>query len=242
MGLIMQEGRFVSRDEVAHIDTPYSTDTWHPIPHIDVIEAVTKAINTHGWTVEGEKFGLASEGKKLFGVMEISSSSSPEWRRCIGLRNSHDKTLSVGLTAGIVVCVCSNLAFGGTTVVRRKHTSRIDLAELIGRAVASLEDDFLTMEAVCEDLKDAYFKNDDEVRSAIVRSAEHGVINSSDILPVFHEFKCSSHEEFVEPTRWNLLNSLTEVIKKYSPLRVELSYHALSYDFGLNGQKPRLFA
>ena len=242
MGLIMAEGKFVSRDEVARTDTPSSTATWRPVSHIDVIEAVTEVIRAHNWNIEGEKFGLASEGQKLFGVMEISSSSSPEWRRCIGLRNSHDKSLAVGLTAGIVVCVCTNLAFGGTTVVKRKHTSRIDLSELIDRAVASLEDDFLTEETVCENLKDVYLKNDDEARSSIVRAAELGVINSSDILPVYQEFKSPSHEEFAEPTRWSLMNALSEIVKKYSPQRVDYSYRALNRAFGLDGRPAAIFA
>ena len=238
----MQEGKFVSRAEVARTDTPCSTDTWRPVPHIDVIEAVTEVIRAHDWNIEGEKFGLASEGQKLFGVMEISSSSSPEWRRCIGLRNSHDKSLAVGLSAGIVVCVCTNLAFGGTTVVKRKHTSRIDLSELIERAVASLEDDFLTEETVCENLKDVYLKDDDEARSSIVRAAELGVINSCDILPVFNEFKSPSHVEFKEPTRWSLMNALSEIVKKYSPQRVDYSYRALNRAFGLDGRSAALFA
>ena len=241
MGLIMQEGRFVSRDEVARTDTPSSTDTWHPVPHIDVIEAVTEVVKAHDWNIEGEKFGLAHDGQKMFGVMEISSSSSPEWHRCVGIRNSHDKSFAVGLSAGIVVCVCTNMAFGGTTVIKRRHTSGIILAELIDRAVASLEDDFLTTESVCEDLKDAYLKDDDEARSCIVRAAELGVINSCDILPVFHEFKSPSHEEFAEPTRWSLLNSITEIFKKYSPQRVEHSYLALNRAFGLDGRKAALF-
>ena len=63
MGLIMAEGKFVSRDEVARTDTPSSTDTWRPVPHIDVIEAVTKVIKAHDWNIEGEKFGLAYEGQ-----------------------------------------------------------------------------------------------------------------------------------------------------------------------------------
>jgi len=242
MGLIMQEGKFVSRDEVARTDTPCSTATWRPVPHIDVIEAVSKVIRAHDWNIEGEKFGLASEGQKMFGVMEISSSSSPDWHRCIGLRNSHDKSLAVGLSAGIVVCVCSNLAFGGTTVIKRKHTSRFELTDLIDRAVASLEDDFLTMESVSEDLKDMYLKNDDEARSSIVRAAELGVINSSDILPVYREFKSPSHVEFREPTRWSLLNSITEIVKKYSPQRVDHSYLALNRAFGLDGRPAALFA
>ena len=242
MGLIMQDGHFVSRAEVAKTDTPGSTATWRPVPHIDVIEAVTEVIKAHDWEIEGEKFGLASEGQKLFGVMEISCSSSPEWRRCIGLRNSHDKSLAVGLSAGIVVCVCTNLAFGGTTVVKRKHTSRIDSSELIDRAVASLEDDFLTEETVCENLKDVYLKNDDEARSSIVRAAELGVINSCDILPVYQEFKSPSHEEFAEPTRWSLMNALSEIVKKYSPQRVDYSYRALNRAFGLDGRSAALFA
>jgi hypothetical protein len=242
MGLIMQEGKFVSRDEVARTDTPCSTATWRPVPHIDVIEAVTEVIRTHNWNIEGEKFGLASEGKRLFGVMELSSSSSPEWHRCIGIRNSHDKSFAVGLSAGIVVCVCTNLAFGGTTVVKRRHTSGIVLSDLIDRAVASLEDDFLTTEAVCEDLKDICLKDDDEARSCIVRAAELGVINSCDILPVYREYKQPSHEEFAEPTRWSLMNALSEIVKKYSPQRVDHSYLALNRAFGLDGRKAALFA
>ena len=242
MGLIMQEGKFVSRAEVARTDTPCSTATWRPVPHIDVIEAVTEVIKAHRWEIEGEKFGLASDGKKMFGVMELSTSSSPEWHRCVGIRNSHDKSVAVGLSAGVSVLVCSNLAFGGTTVVKRRHTSGIVLAELIDRAVASLEDDFLTVETVSEELKDAYLKDDDEARSCIVRAAEMGVINSSDILPTFREFKQPSHEEFREPTRWSLLNSITETIKKYSPQRVDHSYLALNRAFGLDGRKAALFA
>ena len=231
----------MSRDEVARTDTPCSTSTWHPVPHIDVIEAVTEVVRAHNWKIEGEKFGLAREGQKMFGVMEISSSSSPEWHRCIGIRNSHDKSFAVGLSAGIVVCVCTNMAFGGTTVIKRRHTSRIVLAELIDRATASLEDDFLTVETVSEGLKDAYLRDDDEARSCIVRAAELGVINSCDILPVFHEFKSPSHVVFKEPTRWSLMNALSEIVKKYSPQRVDHSYLALNRAFGLDGRKAALF-
>lgn len=240
--LIMEEGKYVGRDEIARIDTPSSTVSWKPVPHIDVIEAVTKVIKAHDWEIEGEKFGLAREGQKMFGVMEISRSSSPEWHRCIGIRNSHDKSFAVGLSAGIVVCVCTNMAFGGTTVIKRRHTSGIELSQLIDRAVASLEDDFLTTETVCEDLKDVYLEDDDEARSCIVRAAELGVINSSDILPVYHEFKEPSHEEFREPTRWSLLNAFTETVKKYSPQRVDHSYLALNRAFGLDGRQAAIFA
>ena len=134
------------------------------------------------------------------------------------------------------------MAFGGTTVIKRRQTSLIDLTELIDRAVASLENDFLTTETVCEDLKDVYLKDDDEARSCIVRAAELGAINSCDILPVYREFKKPSHEEFKEPTRWSLLNAFTETVKKYSPQRVDHSYLALNRAFGLDGREAAIFA
>ena len=165
-------GQFVDRAAVAEVITPNGTASWKPVPHIDVVEAVSDVVRAHRWTITEEQFGLAREGQKLFGVMKINKTSCVEWTRCIGLRNSHDKSFAVGLSAGINVLVCSNLAFGGTTVLKRRHTSRIELIDLVDTAVSELENEFLMLETVCEDLKIIYLKNDDEARSRIVRAAE----------------------------------------------------------------------
>ncbi len=234
-------GRYVDRPAVAAVETPVGTNSWHPVPHMEVIDAVTDVVKAHKWTIIEEQFGLAREGQKLFGVMRINKSSSTDWSRCIGIRNSHDTSFSVGLSAGINVMVYSNMAFGGTTVLKRRHTSRIELCELVDRAVAELETEFLILETVCEDLKIQYLKNDDQARAAIVRTAEFGAINSSDIVPVFKEFKHPRHEEFSEPTRWSLLNAMTETVKKYTPQRVDASYIALNKAFGLDGNRPLLW-
>ena len=242
MGLCMSGGgQIVDRQTVALVDTPVGTESWKPVPHIEVIDAVTEVVKAHKWEITEEQFGLAREGQKLFGVMKINKSSCLDWTRCIGLRNSHDKSFSVGLTAGISVMVCSNMAFGGTTIIKRRHTSRIELAQLVDVAVNELENEFLMLEKVCEDMKIQYLKDDDEARSRIVRAAEIGAINSSDIVPVFREFKQPRHEEFTEPTRWSLLNAFTETIKKYTPQRVDYSYSALNRAFGLDGRRAELW-
>ena len=197
MGLCMSGGgQIVDRQTVALVDTPIGTESWKPVPHIEVIEAVTQVVKAHKWEITEEQFGLARDGQKLFGVMKINKTSSMDWTRCIGLRNSHDKSFSVGLTAGISVMVCSNMAFGGTTIIKRRHTSRIELAQLVDVAVNELENEFLMLEKVCEEMKVLYLNDDDEARSRIVRAAEIGAINSSDIVPVFREFKQPQHEEF----------------------------------------------
>ncbi|MBR4885579.1 MAG: DUF932 domain-containing protein [Lentisphaeria bacterium] len=235
-------GQFVDRSAVALVATPQGTESWHPVPHIDVIDTVTEVVKAHNWTIMEEQYGLARDGQKLFGVIRLNKSSSLEWSRCIGLRNSHDRSFAVGLSAGINVMVCSNLAFGGTAVLKRRHTSRIELAELVNRVVDELEDQFLPLENVCEDLKLIYLRNDDEARSVIVKAAELGAINSSDILPVYQEFKSPRHDAFAEPTRWSLLNAMTETVKKYTPQRVDRAYCALNTAFGLDGRKPLLWS
>ena len=240
MSLMMSEGKYVGRDEIAAIPTPEGTASWHPVPHLDVIDAVTEVVKAHNWQILDEQFGLARAGQRMFGVMRINKSSSSEWSRCIGIRNSHDQSLSVGLAAGISVMCCSNLAFGGTMVLKRRHTSRIELGDLVLTAVDELEMEFLNLETVSEDLK-LHEVNADEARAVIVRAAEVNAINSCDIVPIFREFRKPCHEEFAEPTRWSLLNAFTEHAKKYSPGRADVCYRGLTRLFGLDGNRPELW-
>jgi hypothetical protein len=48
-----------------------------------------------------------------------------------GIRNSHDKSLCVGITAGRQCPRLQHLAFGGTTVAATPTTSGIDLNGLV---------------------------------------------------------------------------------------------------------------
>ena len=240
MSLMMSEGKYVGRNEIAVVPTPIGTTSWKPVPHMDVIDAVTEAVKAKNWSIIDEQYGLAREGQRMFGVMRINNSSSPEWSRCIGIRNSHDQSLSVGLAAGISVMCCSNLAFGGAMVLKRRHTSRIELGNLVLTAVDELEMEFLNLETVSEDLK-LHEVRADEARAVIVRAAEVGAVNSCDIVPIFREFQKPRHEEFAEPTRWSLLNAFTEHAKKYSPGRADVCYRGITRLFGLDGQKSELW-
>ena len=240
MSLMMSEGKYVGRNEIATVPTPTGTTSWKPVPHMDVIDAVTEAVKAKNWSIIDEQYGLAREGQRMFGVMRINNSSSPEWSRCIGIRNSHDQSLSVGLAAGISVMCCSNLAFGGAMVLKRRHTSRIELGNLVLTAVDELEMEFLNLETVSEDLK-LHEVRADEARAVIVRAAEVGAVNSCDIVPIFREFQKPRHEEFAEPTRWSLLNAFTEHAKKYSPGRADVCYRGITRLFGLDGQKSELW-
>ena len=232
--------QYVGREEIAKVQTPMGTASWHPVPHSEIIGIVSDAVESRGWTITKEQYGLARSGAKLFGVMRLGNSNHPEWSRAIGLRNSHDMTIAVGLAAGLNCIVCDNLCFGASTVITRRHTSGIDLTGLISGALDTLVEEFITLELEADNLK-LYEIRPDAARIAIVQAAESGAIPSCDILEVLNEFEHPRHEEFAAPSRWSFLNAFTEVSKKYSPARADVCQRKLTRLFGLDGKPSMLW-
>ena len=232
-GLILHCGAArVGRDELRAIPTPAPTSSWRPVPHADVADLVTDHAIAFGYQIESEQYGLNPSGTKMFGVLRFHPEGQPEHSRALGFRNSHDKSFALGLTVGLRVMVCDNLAFGGEQTLHRRHTSRIEIEALIPAAFAMLPSRFLDLESRIGRLK-ARAMPADEARLLTVRAAEEGAIPSSDILAVLREFQEPRHAEFAAPTMWNLYNAFTETAKKYSPERADCCYRTLGTVFGL---------
>ena len=241
MGLCLANptDKFVDRNALALVPTPEPTQTWRPVPHIEVVGAVESAISNHGMTIESERFGLARDQRKMFGVITLSKRNNPEWTRCIGVRNSHDRSFAAGICCGVSVLVCSNLCFGGEFVIKRRHTSGIDLTSMVEETMDALADGYLSFESRLLDLHDEPV-TDDQARLLVVKAAEAGAIPSCDILAVFGEYLEPSHPEFRERTKWSLLNAFTEIAHKYPPGRSDACHRKLTRVFGLDGQPPLL--
>ena len=233
--------RFVGRAELALVPTPEPTATWRPVPHIEVVRAVESAVRAHGLSIEAERFGLARDSRKMFGVITLGRTGNPEWTRCIGVRNSHDQSFAAGICCGVSVLVCSNLCFGGEHVLRRRHTSGIDLADMARNAACHLSDGFAGLEERLLDLHETQ-TSDDQARILAVKAAEYGAIPSCDILAVFGEYLEPRHEEFRERSLWSLLNAFTEVAHKYPPSRHDVCHRRLTRLFGLDGRPALLGA
>ena len=116
MGLTMSEGKFVGRDEIVLVPTPAATASWKPVPHSEVIDAVTDVVKAHRWTILEEQYGLARDGQRMFGMIRINKSSSMEWSRCIGIRNSMTARLRLVCQRGsvstcAVICASEEVRF-----------------------------------------------------------------------------------------------------------------------------------
>lgn len=122
-------GSKYTEQEVIQVPAVPFTSTFSPVHHRDVITAVKRAIQTVGMNIVSAEYALGRNGNQMFGVFDLDNGNNAMgW--ALGVRNSMDKSLALGLTCGTRVFICSNLAFDGEFVEFRRHTSRLDYEEL----------------------------------------------------------------------------------------------------------------
>lgn len=112
----------VSRDELSVVEAPPPTETWFPLKHSQVLDAVGQTLESAGYRITREQLALARDGHRFFGTLDLSSTLAQGVQLAVGVRNSTDKSFPLGFCAGSRVFVCDNLAFRSELLVKRKHT------------------------------------------------------------------------------------------------------------------------
>lgn len=135
---------------VAHADTrrvteavvraeprPAFTSTWHPFSNAEVLDVLGGACKKMNLQVIDRQYSIRP-GAKMFGLWELKQGTT-DLNFCLGVRNSINKSMAVGLCAGEHVFICDNLVFSGDFVLFRKHTGRLSSGELEMMAVEAVE-------------------------------------------------------------------------------------------------------
>ena len=209
-------GHLATRDEVETTLTPSPTNTWQPIPHIELIERVEEALHLNRLEIGSMSHSLSHEGLRYFGLIEVRSRELREqdYAYVLGIRNSHNKTFPAGLVAGASVFVCDNLSFSGEVRVTRKHTRfiRRDLVTLVQGSIGKL------MTAWHEQgQRIARYKQheltDEVVHDIAVRSVDVGVLPNRKLPDLLKVWREPRYEDFHPRTAWSLFNGYTEVLK-----------------------------
>ena len=222
----------VDRGVLANVPTPDPTDTWQPIPHIQLLETVEGALRASGLHVANQAHGVTHDGNRYFGLLEVANGhDDTEYARVLGVRNSHDKRFPAGVCAGSQVLVCDNLCFSGEMTVARKHTRFVlrDLPYLVREAMGRLlgawkrQDDRIGA-------YEAKRLTDAGAHDLTISALDAGVISASRIPDVIQEWREPRHEVFRPRNVWSWMNAVTEALKggniQTLPKRTE-SLHAL---------------
>jgi hypothetical protein len=201
------------------VNVPEETQSYFPVPYGRFVEDVKLHVPRFGLTIQREEFALAREGKQMFGVMTCTNGHGRgDYALAIGLRNSLDRSLSVGLCLGHRTLVCDNLAFSGEIEMHRKHTVNVfrDLPDLIYRMLSQVSSMRQRMDAEISAMKEKQLA-EMEAHHLMVETIRKHVVPASQLPKILSAWRSPVHEEFAPRTAWSLFNVFTEMVKSRSP-------------------------
>ena len=232
-------GRKVTEAEVRDTPTPPATLTHNPLPHGEFLDMLYKTLSHWGWNVGEERFSLEGgkvdvygqdimyDTARLFGVMSIDRddvATGEDYNLSIGLRNSHDKSMSAGIIGGIVVMVCTNMDFMGDFATGHMHTTHIKrvLPDRLNRLAGEIEEAHTDHQKVIESYK-ATELSDTVAHDFLVKMCDARIMPWTYAPKVLGEYRNPRHEEFEERSLWALNNATTEILKDRNVLDLPTS-------------------
>ena len=200
----------VTEAEVVQVTAVPFTKSFHPIHHRDILSAIRSGVAATGLEVINTEYVLANNGHRMFAVWDLSGGSD-ELCWSIGIRNSMDKSMALGITAGTRVFVCENLAFSGEFVEFRKHTKGLDLTELdflAYRAMKKMVENLSRFQAWHEGLKN-FTLTEREAKLLLVEIMSQNIIPPSK----FTRFYDLYFGGVYDPTLWGFHETVTDVLR-----------------------------
>jgi hypothetical protein len=219
-GLMLHAGaQRIGRQDLLSLTTPEATDTHKPIPHHQLVEAMVESLAYRRVDVVSDEYAVSPDGMRLFGFLALNLEHAGI-RLALGIRNSHDKSFSLGITVGYRVFVCDNLAFHGEFMpVTKKHTKHLDVIDVVNGAVDKAQRHFEPMKRQI-DVWRGYSLPDSRARNVIYDAFITGELDAPARLAakVHEHYFNPQHEEFAARTMWSLSNAFTETFKCLEPI------------------------
>jgi hypothetical protein len=218
---LMSDGRAtqrITRSELEFIPMPEATDTFQPVSHKILVDALEEALTLRNFRIVRSDFAASADGMKLFGLLEINATTDGV-RFAIGLRNSNDKSMRLGMVAGYRVKVCDNMMFEGEfKPMLAKHTKGLDLIESVSIGVDRIHRGFEPLSRSIK-TKRLTLISDDEARVLIYQAFLEEKFPITLIKDVHRNYFSPAYEEFGERSLWSLENAFTESFKEIVPVR-----------------------
>jgi hypothetical protein len=211
--------RKLARAELVEILPPEGTDTFKPIPHIELVNSILEGLSFRHINIVKDEYAVSEDGMKLFGVMELETGFDGS-RFALGLRNSNDKSLRLALTVGYRTFVCDNLAFyGDFTPVLAKHSKRFNLQDSIDMGLGRMQRNFEPMRKQVEGWRESQI-SDDAAKLIIYKAfIESGWDAPKHLSRLVHDLYFEPrYDEFNPRTFYSLSNAFTSSLKELDPI------------------------
>lgn len=227
----------VGFSDLQRVPPPARTKSYVPVRHNELAN-MTRSIAgniLHDFSLYKEEYVLAREGRHMFGVLTFKNHSD-EMGLSIGIRNSYDKSLSVGCTLGASVFVCDNLVFKGDIAVFRKHTINVlqDIGQMILSAIYAQKEKYERIQQDAEHLKQLDITDDTAFRLMGLLYGK-GIVTPRELPVIKEHWLKPPYEDFEGRNAWSLYNSVTEALKTAPPALIMQKHIQLHGVFFGNG-------
>lgn len=200
----------VTEAEVLQVPAVPFTRSFHPVHHRQVLDAIRSGVVATGLEIIKTEYVLANNGNRMFGIWDLNGGND-ELCWSIGIRNSMDKSMALGITAGTRVFVCDNLAFSGEFVEFRKHTKGLvydELEFMAYRAMKKMIANLTKFQAWHEGLKN-FSLTEWDAKILLVE-----IMTNSIILPSkFARFNELYFGGVYNPDLWGFHETVTDVLR-----------------------------
>lgn len=221
-----------SFEQVMAVPVPEHTRSWRPVPYGDAVGFLHQTIDRHlPYDLESAEFGLSKDGKQMFGVMTLDTGDSDQGM-AIGIRQSYNRSLALGIVVGAQVFVCDNLMFNGDAFkVVRKNTTNVwgDFRNLVNSQVLASQAHYETMQWETHDMKRVPV-SEERGHELLGRALGARVLTPTQATVAFGDWREARHEEFAPRNLWSLYNCMTEGLKKGRPATI-MDRYAAAHDF-----------
>jgi len=207
-----EDARVLTYEQLREEKVPERTGSYVPVPHSRMAELVRQCLSKAGATVSQEKHVVTREGKRYFGLMEVSTIDK-DWTAICGLRNSHDKRISAGLVVGSRVFVCDNLAFTGDVQLSRRHVGYIlhDLPVMVAEATLNWMKKTKRLNHRWSTYKGT--KMLDRADTVLVRALLGDAMPLAMLNDARNEIQRPRFNDFADETAWSVFNNITTVMR-----------------------------
>lgn len=235
MSISLGNSETVTRAMVEAVPLPLSTRSYKPVAYGDAINFLHDTIaNDLGLPIIKETYGLNKKGDQLFALATLDTGDGDSGLS-IGLRQSYNKSLALGVAVGSRVFVCDNLCFSGDAfMVVRKNTTNVweDFKALVAAQVSGALGHHTNMQADVAKLK-ATPCNVRRGYSFLGVMQGEGLLTPTQSTVAFGDWTKPRHAEFADRNMWGLYNAITEGLKKGAPART-IDRHAGAHSFMLS--------
>jgi hypothetical protein len=192
--------------------------------HSELVGELLRGLERQGVHVARDEYATAGrEDARLFGVMDlrIRDLDTPDFSMALGLRGANDKSMAISVVAAARVFVCDNLAFSGgsgAVVLRKRHTSRLDLAAVVPWAIDAFLERAGAFRFDINRMRD-HALSDGMAKQILHDTFADGVLPLR-LFPVVSRLYVADdaqRERFPDRTLWSLNNALTEGVKALKP-------------------------